>query len=403
MIQKLHSFFRLEIAGGVVLAMAALLAMLVVNSPLQTWYYAFIHAPVVLQIGSFVIDKDALHWINDGLMVVFFFLVGLELKREALIGELSDIKQIFLPALAAVGGMIAPALIYVFLNYNHSAYLSGWAIPAATDIAFALGVLSLLGEKVPNGLKIFLASIAIFDDLGAIVIIALFYTQNLSLVALGVAAACLPVLFLLNRTGVVRITPYLAVGIVMWAALLKSGVHATLAGVILALFIPLKDKTDEENSPLEELEHDLHGTVAFGVLPLFAFANAGVSLAGASMASVLHSVPLGVALGLLLGKQVGVMAAVFMALKLGMARLPNQTSIGQVYGVALLCGIGFTMSLFIAGLAFDESAIDFDPKLGIMIGSLISGILGFMVLRYFSKTPVAPIDDTHKTGFINPN
>ncbi|MFL1731853.1 Na+/H+ antiporter NhaA [Moraxella oculi] len=378
---RIKSFFELEAAGGILLALAAIFAMIVANSPLHDLYHAFIHAPVVVQIGGFEIAKDAHHWINDGLMAIFFFLVGLELKREALIGELSDIKQIILPALCAIGGMIVPAAVYALFNYHHSDHMTGWAIPAATDIAFALGVLSLLGNKVPNALKVFLVSIAIFDDIGAIIIIALFYTANLSLTSLAIAFACLVPLFILNRMNVVRVTPYLFIGLIMWAALLKSGIHATLAGVALAFFIPLKNKKDPEHSPVEELEHDLHNTVAFGILPLFAFANAGVSLAGAGISSLMHPVPLGIAAGLFIGKQLGVMGAVFLAIKSKIATLPKGTTMMQIYGVSILCGIGFTMSLFISGLAFGGIPEAFDPRIGIIGGSLIAGIIGYLVLR----------------------
>ncbi|MDO5652384.1 MAG: Na+/H+ antiporter NhaA [Moraxella sp.] len=395
MLKKLRAFFALEAAGGIVLAMAALLAMIVANSPLQGLYNDFIHAPVVVQLGAFEIAKDAHHWINDGLMAIFFFLVGLELKREALVGELSDVKQILLPAVAAVGGMIVPALIYTAFNYQNPDFINGWAIPAATDIAFAIGVLSLLGSKVPNALKIFLVSIAIFDDLGAIIIIALFYTADLSLFSLAVAGVCLPLLFLLNRMNVVRLTPYLLIGLVMWAALLKSGVHATLAGVLLAFFIPLVNKSDAEHSPLEELEHDLHNTVAYGVLPLFAFANSGISLAGAGIDSLLHSVPLGITAGLFLGKQIGVMLAVFIVIKLGLASLPKGCNTRQIYGASLLCGIGFTMSLFISGLAFGGLPEGFDPRLGIILGSILSGVAGYLVLRGAIK------DADHPTLVVN--
>lgn len=391
MLKSLKNFFELEAAGGIILALAAVLAMIVANSPLHDWYHAFIHAPVVVQIGGFEIAKDAHHWINDGLMAIFFFLVGLELKREALIGELSDVKQILMPALAAVGGMVVPALIYAAFNWGNSVNMAGWAIPAATDIAFALGVLSLLGNRVPNALKVFLVSIAIFDDLGAIIIIALFYTSNLSLTSLALAGACLPFLFFLNKMNVVRLTPYLLIGLVMWAALLKSGVHATLAGVLLAFFIPLTNKYDPEHSPLEELEHDLHNTVAFGILPLFAFANAGISLAGTSLQTLLHPVPLGVATGLFIGKQIGVMAAVVFCLKLGLAGLPKGTTIKQLYGVSLLCGIGFTMSLFISGLAFGGIPEGFDPRLGIILGSVIAGMAGYLVLRGNIKDADHPV------------
>lgn len=390
LISRIKSFFELEAAGGIVLALSALLAMMVANSPLYDLYNAFIHAPVVVQVGNFEIAKDAHHWINDGLMAVFFFLVGLELKREALIGELSDVKQIVLPALCAVGGMAAPALVYTLLNQGDAEAMKGWAIPTATDIAFAIGVLSLLGNKVPNALKVFLVSIAIFDDLGAIIIIALFYTSELSMISLGVAAICLPFLFLLNRLNVTRLTPYLLIGLILWAAMLKSGVHATLAGVLLAFFIPLRSKKDPEHSPLEELEHDLHNTVAFGILPLFAFANAGISLAGTSTDELMHGVPLGIALGLFIGKQIGVMIPVFLVVKLGLAKLPTGTTFMQIYGVSLLCGIGFTMSLFISGLAFGGIPEDYDPRLGIILGSLISGIIGYLILRANIKDAAHP-------------
>ena len=380
-VNRIRAFLELEAAGGIVLAVAAVLAMIVANSPLHDIYHAFIHAPVVVQIGQFVIAKDAHHWINDGLMAVFFFLVGLELKREALVGELSDIKQILLPAICAVGGMLVPALVYTALNHADSTVMAGWAIPTATDIAFAIGVLSLLGSRVPNALKVFLVSIAIFDDLGAIIIIALFYTSELSLVSLGVAAVCLPFLFLLNRLNVVRLTPYILTGAVLWAAMLKSGVHATLAGVLLAFFIPLRDKHDPEHSPLEELEHDLHNTVAFGILPLFAFANAGISLAGTSVGALVHGVPLGIVLGLFIGKQIGVLLPVVVMTKLGLAKLPSGTNLKQIYGVSMLCGIGFTMSLFVSGLAFGGVPEGYDPRLGIILGSLISGVCGYLYLR----------------------
>lgn len=380
-IGKIKDFFHLEAAGGIVLAIAAILAMIIANTPLHHWYEAFIHAPVELRIGSLEIAKDAHHWINDGLMAVFFFLVGLELKREVMVGELSDFSQIVLPAAAAVGGMLMPAIVYLAFNYHEPEFIKGWAIPAATDIAFALGILSLLGNRVPNSLKIFLVSIAIFDDIGAILIIALFYTSDLSLGSLAVAGACLPVLFLLNRRNVTNITPYLLIGLVMWVAVLKSGIHATLAGVVLALFIPLLDKTDPEHSPLEELEEDLHNTVAFGVLPIFAFANAGISLKGAGLAELFHSVPLGIAAGLFIGKQIGVMLTCWALIKLGACKMPTGMDFKQIYGAALLCGVGFTMSLFIGGLAFGGASPLFDERLGIIMGSIVSGVAGYLMLK----------------------
>ena len=387
-IHKIRAFFNLEASGGIVLALAAIAAMIIANTSLNTWYESFIHAPVAIQIGSFSIAKDAHHWINDGLMAVFFFLVGLELKREVLIGELSNVKQIILPAGAALGGMIMPAIVYLFFNYNEPEFWRGWAIPAATDIAFALGILSLLGNRVPNSLKVFLVSIAIFDDIGAIIIIALFYTNDLSLGSLAIAGLCLPFLYLLNRRNVTSITPYLLIGVIMWIAVLKSGIHATLAGVVLALFIPLFDRTDPEHSPLEELEHDLQNTVSYGILPLFAFANAGISLKGAGIGELFHSVPLGIAAGLFIGKQVGVMVMCWLIFKLGISTMPKGMNYKQIYGAALLCGVGFTMSLFIGGLAFAGETPLFDERLGIIMGSIVSGIAGYMMLKATLKDEV---------------
>ncbi|MBH0065882.1 MULTISPECIES: Na+/H+ antiporter NhaA [Psychrobacter] len=388
-IRRIKAFFEFEAAGGIVLALAAIAAMIIANSPLNTWYEGFIHAPVAIQIGEFAIAKDAHHWINDGLMAIFFFLVGLELKREVLIGELSNVKQIILPAGAALGGMIAPAIVYLLFNYNEPEFWKGWAIPAATDIAFALGILSLLGNRVPNSLKVFLVSIAIFDDIGAILIIALFYTSDLSLQSLALAALCLPFLYILNRRNVTSITPYLLIGVIMWVAVLKSGIHATLAGVVLALFIPMFDRTDPEHSPLEELEHDLHNTVAFGILPLFAFANSGISLKGAGLAELFHSVPLGIAAGLFIGKQVGVMVMCWLIFKLGISTMPRGMNYKQVYGAALLCGVGFTMSLFIGGLAFAGETALFDERLGIIMGSIVSGVAGYLMLKVSLKDNVS--------------
>ena len=385
---KIRAFFNLEASGGIVLALAAIAAMIIANTSLNTWYESFIQAPVAIQIGSFEIAKDAHHWINDGLMAVFFFLVGLELKREVLIGELSNVKQIILPAGAALGGMIMPAIVYLLFNYNNPEFWRGWAIPAATDIAFALGILSLLGNRVPNSLKVFLVSIAIFDDIGAIIIIALFYTNDLSLGSLAIAGLCLPFLYLLNRRNVTSITPYLLIGVIMWVAVLKSGIHATLAGVVLALFIPLFDRTDPEHSPLEELEHDLQNTVSYGILPLFAFANAGISLKGAGFGELFHSVPLGIAAGLFIGKQVGVMLMCWLIFKLGISTMPKGMNFKQIYGAALLCGVGFTMSLFIGGLAFAGETPLFDERLGIIMGSIVSGIAGYMMLKATLKDEV---------------
>ncbi len=396
-IQRIKAFFEFEAAGGIILALAAIAAMIIANTPLNVWYEAFIHAPVAIQIGSFEIAKDAHHWINDGLMAIFFFLVGLELKREVLIGELSNIKQIILPAGAAIGGMIFPAIVYLIFNYNEPEYWKGWAIPAATDIAFALGILSLLGSRVPNSLKVFLVSIAIFDDIGAILIIALFYTSELSLSAIALAGLCLPFLYLLNRRNVTNVAPYLIIGLVMWVFVLKSGIHATLAGVVLALFIPMFDKTDPEHSPLEELEHSLQDIVSYAILPLFAFANSGISLKGAGLADLFHSVPLGIAAGLFIGKQLGVMLACWLIFKLGVSKMPNGMNFQQIYGAALLCGVGFTMSLFIGGLAFAGGDYVFDERLGIIMGSIVSGVAGYIMLKVTLKDEVntTSVDLTH--------
>lgn len=383
MITAIREFLRLESAGGILLFLAAVLAMVVENSPLDRWYDALLSTPVVIRVGAFEIAKPLLLWINDGLMAVFFFLIGLELKREVLQGELSNTAQIVLPVTAAVGGLAVPSLIYTAFNWGDAMAMKGWAIPAATDIAFAMGVLSLLGNRVPHGLKVFLLTLAIADDLGAIVIIALFYTANLSLLSLAAAGGAALVLYSLNRRGIRAVAPYILVGVVLWVAVLKSGVHATLAGVVLALFIPLRIKTDDRQPPLEQLEHDLHPTVAFGILPLFAFANTGVSLDGVTFSSLLEPVPLGIAAGLFLGKQLGVMGAAWIVIKLGWANLPGGTRWWELYGVAALCGIGFTMSLFISSLAFEQGAAGFvaDDRLGILCGSILSALLGYTVLR----------------------
>jgi NhaA family Na+:H+ antiporter len=375
LISSIREFLALEAAGGIVLVIAAVAALALANSPAAWLYERLLATPLEIRVDRFGIAKPLLLWINDGLMAVFFFLVGLEIKREVLEGELSQRSQIVLPAIAAVGGMAVPAAIYAALNWGDPVALQGWAIPAATDIAFALGVLSLLGERVPNGLKVFLLTLAILDDLGAIVIIALFYSGNLSGVSLTVAAAALLALLALNRSGVQRITPYLLIGLVLWVSVLKSGVHATLAGVALAFFIP------QQRAP--ELEHDLHPAVAFGILPLFAFANAGVLLEGVGAGALLEPVPLGIAAGLLVGKTVGVFAAAALAIRLGWARIPGDGNWTSLLGVAVLCGIGFTMSLFIAGLAFEGAGAEFavQTRLGVLGGSLLAAIVGYALLR----------------------
>lgn len=377
------NFFRMESSSGILLMFAAALALVMANSPLAPYYSLFIDTPVQVRIGALEIAKPLLLWINDGLMAIFFFLVGLELKREILEGELSSLRKVVLPGFGAIGGMVVPAAVYLLINAGDPQATSGWAIPAATDIAFALGILALLGSRVPITVKIFLTSLAIFDDIGAIVIIAVFYTDQISLLSLLIAGSCIPVLLLLNRRGVEARSVYILIGLVMWVSMLKSGVHATLTGVILAMFVPMRSTADPEYSPLCDWEHDLHVVVAFFVLPLFAFVNAGISLQGVGMEQLTHGVPLGIALGLFVGKQLGVFSMCWLAIKLRWADMPDEMSWLSLYGTAMLCGVGFTMSLFIGSLAFESTGIDriFDERLGIIVGSLMSGLIGYLVLR----------------------
>jgi NhaA family Na+:H+ antiporter len=342
--------------------------------------------PVQISAGSWAIDKPLLLWINDGLMAIFFFHVGLELKREICEGELSKPSNIVLPTGGAIGGMVVPALIYVTINWDNPVAVAGWAIPAATDIAFALGVLALLGSRIPTSLKVFLVTLAIIDDIGAILIIALFYTDNITAGALYIAAACLLLLWQMNKRNVVDIPAYVLVGAVLWVAMLKSGVHATLAGVVLAAFIPMRDPNDTTYSPVTRLEHSLNGSVSFAILPLFAFANAGISFGNISPEGIFHPVTFGIFLGLVVGKQLGVFGCCLLMVKLKLATLPHDLNLKHIYGCALLCGVGFTMSLFIGGLAFEQTGINqiFDERVGILAGSLVSACLGYMVLRIVS-------------------
>lgn len=378
---RIREFFRLEAAGGIVLGAAALLAIILVNSPLSHLYNALLDVPLTLAAGGFGLSKPLLLWINDGLMAIFFLLVGLELKREILEGELSSKDQILLPAMAALAGMAAPALIYLAVTAGTPGTANGWAIPAATDIAFALGILSLLGNRVPLAAKVFLTAIAVMDDLGAIVIIAAFYTEGLGWVPLGLAAGAALALLALNRFGVTARAPYILLGLVLWVFVLKSGVHATLAGVLVGLAIPLRTTDREGHSPLRHLEHGLHPWVAFGVLPIFAFANAGLPVLDLRPGDLASPVPLGIALGLLLGKQLGIFGMTWVMVTCGLARLPRGMDWWAVYGVAVLAGVGFTMSLFIGSLAFDEAAMATQTRLGILSGSLVCGALGYAVLR----------------------
>jgi NhaA family Na+:H+ antiporter len=383
MVETIKEFLKTESAGGIFLIIATALALLLANSPLSGIYDSLLNATLQIRIETFNLEKPLILWINDGLMAVFFFLIGLELKRELIDGELSDPSKLLLPAMAALGGMIVPAFIYAGFNFRDPVAIQGWAIPTATDIAFALGILSLLGNRVPVALKVFLASLAIIDDIGAILIIAIFYTADLSFTSLLAAAACLVVLALMNRRGVDTNAAYILVGVVLWVSVLKSGVHATLAGVALAMFIPYASHSDPDRSPLRELEHDLHSSVVFVILPVFAFANAGVPLQGISAAALFSSVPLGIILGLCAGKLAGVYLTTWIGVRLNWAPLPDGMDLKNLLGLSLLCGVGFTMSLFIASLAFEQGGLAYSgsERLGVLIGSSLSGIAGYLVLR----------------------
>jgi len=391
-VNRIQDFLKLETSAGIMLMLAAVLALIANNSPLSGFYSAFLDTPVAVQVGGLEIAKPLLLWINDGLMAIFFFLVGLEVKREVLQGELSSFRKASLPLLAAIGGMAGPALIYSYINWGNAATMVGWAIPSATDIAFALGVLALLGNRVPVSLKIFLLALAIIDDIGAILIIAVFYTANLSVESLALAGIGFMALLIINRSGVKSITPYALVGLFIWVCVLKSGIHATLAGVLTALAIPIEGKTKDEQSPLHHLEHSLHPWVAFAVLPIFAFANAGVSLAAIQLSDLTASVPLGIALGLFFGNQIAIFALSFTAVKLGIAKLPENVRWIQIYGVGCLAGIGFTMSLFIGTLAFSDPELVNQVRLGVLMGSFASAILGYTVLKLASRNALLAHD-----------
>ena len=384
MIQKITkgftSFFKLEAASGIVLLFAAVIALVISNSELSNLYFSTLERYLFIGINNFGLKLSVLHWINDALMAIFFFFVTLEIKREFLQGELSNIKQALLPIIAAVGGMVVPALIYVFINLGDGETLKGWAIPSATDIAFSLGVLSLLGKRVPLSLKVFLTALAIIDDLGAIVIIALFYSGDLSIKYLSLMLLAFIVLLVINKFNVKRFLPYLIVGIFLWDFTHNSGIHATIAGVLLAMTIPHRKK-DKDFSLLIKIEHAISPYVAFGIMPIFAFANAGVSLEGLSFSSLLDKVPLGIVLGLFVGKQLGVFIFSYVSIKLKIAQMPSDTSLYNFYGVGVLTGIGFTMSLFVGNLAFAESMQYMDGvKIGVLTGSLLSTLFGYFLI-----------------------
>jgi len=385
----IEQFMQKEAAPGILLISATILALLLSNTIMSPLYESFLHIPVEIRIGSLYLDKSLYHWVNDGLMAIFFLLIGLEVKREALEGHLSSLKQLSLPGIAAIGGMVVPAAVYLAFNSNDPVAVNGWAIPTATDIAFALGILSLLGKRVPVSLKIFLMALAIIDDLGAIVIIAIFYTTDLSSLSIAVALMSLLALIALNMFGVTKKAAYFIIGIILWVSVLKSGVHATLAGVALAFTIPLNanDKNKQSISPLKDIENGLHFWVAFFILPLFAFVNAGVNITEISLQQMSESVPMGIMLGLFIGKQLGVFGFSWLAIKLQLAELPKGSNWLQLYGVSLLTGIGFTMSLFIVSLAFeDDQLFQYTDKLAILIGSSMSGVMGYLILKGSKRT-----------------
>lgn len=386
---RIDAFIKKESSSGIILIVATILALLLSNTFMAPLYEAFLHIPVEIRVGPLHLQKHLYHWVNDGLMAIFFLLIGLEVKRELLEGHLSSLSKIALPGIAAIGGMIVPAAIYLFLNQNNSIAIKGWAIPTATDIAFALAILSLLGNRVPASLKIFLMALAIMDDLGAIIIIAIFYTTELSALSIIVSFIALGVLILLNICGVSKKAAYFIVGTILWISVLKSGVHATMAGVVLAFTIPLNARNEQKQlfSPLKEIEHSLHFWVAFFILPLFAFVNAGVNVTGISLDQMCNAVPLGIMLGLFFGKQIGVFGLSFIAIKLKLASLPENSNWIQLYGVSALTGIGFTMSLFIVSLAFEDANVfQYTDKLAILIASFMSGIIGYLALKMAKKT-----------------
>ncbi|SFN39052.1 Na+/H+ antiporter NhaA [Xenorhabdus japonica] len=377
----IRQFLKLEAAGGILLIIAAIVALVMANTPLQGIYHQVLNLPVAIQFAALEINKPLLLWINDGLMAVFFLIVGLEVKRELMEGSLAGRDKAIFPAIAALGGMLAPALIYLLFNGSDEITRQGWAIPAATDIAFALGIMALLGKRVPTALKVFLLTLATIDDLGVIIIIALFYTKTVSLGALSLAAAMITLLVWMNRKGITKTSAYLVVGVVLWVCILKSGIHATLAGVIVGFLIPLRNKKGE--SPSESLEHELHSWVVYLILPLFAFANAGISLQGVTLNGLTSVLPMGIALGLFIGKPLGIFLFSWISIKLGIAKLPEKIRMGQIFAVSVLCGIGFTMSIFISGLAFESLNDDSSTysRLGILIGSTTASVAGYGLLR----------------------
>jgi len=388
-IKSLREFIKAESTAGFLLLAAAILALVIDNSSWAHYYHDVLQHVVSIHLGFTILAITVHHWVNDGLMAVFFLLVGLEIKREILVGELSSFSCAVLPGIAAIGGMLFPAIVYCLFNFKDTVSLQGWAIPTATDIAFSLGILAVLGSKIPSSLKVFLTALAIFDDIGAIVIIAIFYTANVSVTVLALVAGLLLLLFILNRLKIQTLAWYLLVGFALWVCVLKSGVHATLAGIVLAFMIPLKSTDESKEPPLDRLEHFLNPWVTFVVLPLFAFTNAGVDFSQLSFASLVNPISIGIAAGLFLGKQFGICFSVWLGVKSGFASMPKSMTSGGIYGVSLLCGVGFTMSLFIGSLAFDNISEAYEPlvRVGVIAGSLLSGVVGYIVLnRVYSKS-----------------
>lgn len=387
MLKQIQKFLKLEAASGILLLVSALLAMIFANTDLNQLYFSFLQTEVAIKFGAFSIDKPLLMWVNDGFMAVFFILVGMEVKRELFEGSLSSYQKAIFPAVAALGGMIIPALVYWFINQNSPEYQQGWAIPMATDIAFALGIVALLSKQVPPALKVFLLALAIIDDLGAIIVIALFFSHEMSMQALTIASIAIVILVAMNRYKVTGLINYAIIGTILWASVLKSGIHATLAGVIIGFCIPLRGKNGE--APLHHLEHALAPWCSFAILPLFAFSNAGVSLEGMSLDKLASPLPLGVALGLIIGKPVGVFLFSYVAVLLGIAKVPEGINLKQIFAIAVLCGIGFTMSMFIAGLAFGEEDASESvlalARLGILMGTFVAAIIGYFLLKITTK------------------
>ncbi|UKH27644.1 Na+/H+ antiporter NhaA [Actinobacillus pleuropneumoniae] len=387
MLKQIQKFLKLEAASGILLLVSALLAMIFANTDLNQLYFSFLQTEVAIKFGAFSIDKPLLMWVNDGFMAVFFILVGMEVKRELFEGSLSSYQKAIFPAVSALGGMIIPALVYWFINQNSPEYQQGWAIPMATDIAFALGIVALLSKQVPPALKVFLLALAIIDDLGAIIVIALFFSHEMSMQALTIASIAIVILVAMNRYKVTGLINYAIIGTILWASVLKSGVHATLAGVVIGFCIPLRGKNGE--APLHHLEHALAPWCSFAILPLFAFSNAGVSLEGMSLDKLASPLPLGVALGLIIGKPVGVFLFSYVAVLLGIAKVPEGINLKQIFAIAVLCGIGFTMSMFIAGLAFGEEDASESvlalARLGILMGTFVAAIIGYFLLKITTK------------------